>query len=48
LATSGMPILAIALHFGYSDQSHFTRRFRARYGLTPLAYRRRHAGRQLV
>ncbi len=48
LANSGMPILGIALHFGYSDQSHFTRRFRARYGRTPRAYRLRHASRTSV
>lgn len=32
----------IALALGYHDQSHFTRRFRARYDASPLAYRRQH------
>ena len=31
----------IALASGFYDQSHFTKRFRATTGMTPLAYRKR-------
>ncbi len=48
LAVSHLPILDIALRFGYADQSHFTRRFTARYGCTPLTWRRRQAGGGMV
>lgn len=34
-------IVRIAHEQGFSDQSHFTRAFRAAYGCTPLAFRRR-------
>jgi AraC family transcriptional regulator, positive regulator of tynA and feaB len=30
----------IAFSWGFSDQSHFTRRFRAAYGMSPSDYRR--------
>lgn len=33
-------ISEIAFHWGFSDLSHFGRRFKARYGLTPTDYRR--------
>ena len=35
------PIAMIALDCGYSDQSAFTRQFKAAVGLTPQQYRRR-------
>lgn len=38
---SGRPITAIALDAGFSDLSYFNRTFRARFGETPSAYRRR-------
>ena len=40
LHTTDMPVLDIALDCGFSDLSEFTRRFRARFGLPPAAYRR--------
>jgi len=40
LESSSMSVGQIALHLGYSDQSHFTHRFRANTGVTPAAYRR--------
>ena len=39
LCASATPIVAIALRAGFSDQSHFTRLFRQRTGLTPAMYR---------
>lgn len=38
------PLSAIALRAGFADQSHFTRAFKRRIGLTPAQYRRLHAG----
>jgi transcriptional regulator GlxA family with amidase domain len=40
LAESELPIVEIALATGFVDQSHFSRRFRASFGVSPLAYRR--------
>jgi AraC family transcriptional regulator len=37
------PLSAIALRAGYADQSHFTRAFKLRTGLTPAQYRRLHS-----
>jgi AraC-like DNA-binding protein len=37
---SDMPIAEIALATGFTDQSHFSRCFRAFYGIAPLAFRR--------
>lgn len=34
------PVGAVALQVGFASQSYFTRAFRARYGITPLALRR--------
>jgi AraC family transcriptional regulator len=34
------PISSIACQAGFADQSHLTRLFRARFGLTPAGYRR--------
>lgn len=36
---AGMAIIDIASGWGFSDPSHFSRLFRAAYGLTPRAYR---------
>ncbi|MBK4215878.1 helix-turn-helix transcriptional regulator [Paracoccus caeni] len=41
LATSMLPIKAIAADCGFSDQAHLTRMFSATYGETPAAFRRR-------
>jgi AraC family transcriptional regulator, positive regulator of tynA and feaB len=35
-----VPIIEVAARCGFSDPSHFARRFRRRFGLAPLAYRR--------
>jgi AraC-like DNA-binding protein len=40
LTASGQCIAEIALQAGFYDQSHFTRAFKRRFGLTPRAYRR--------
>jgi len=39
LTASGQCIAEIALQAGFYDQSHFTRAFKRRFGLTPRAYR---------
>lgn len=39
LAGGRQPIAEIALECGYFDQAHFTRVFKAAYGVTPGAYR---------
>jgi AraC-like DNA-binding protein len=44
VAKSEEPLSAIALRAGYADQSHFTRAFKRRTGLTPAQYRRLHTG----
>lgn len=41
LAARDLPIAAIAAHWGFTDPSHFTRRFRHAYGVTPREWRRR-------
>jgi AraC family transcriptional regulator len=43
LATSTLPLSAIALDFGFYDQSHFTRIFRQFTGATPGAFRDAHS-----
>lgn len=35
-----VPIGAVALGWGFRDPTHFTRRFKARYGMTPSQWRR--------
>jgi AraC-like DNA-binding protein len=35
-----IPIAAVARGWGFRDPTHFTRRFKARYGMTPSEYRR--------
>ncbi len=42
LIGSEEPLAAIALDAGFADQSHLTRAFKCRTGLTPQAYRRTH------
>lgn len=44
LLETRVPISEIALESGFCDQSAFTAQFRARMGMTPLAYRRRGGG----
>jgi AraC-like DNA-binding protein len=34
------PVMAVAARWGFRDQAHLTRAFRAAYGTTPAAYRR--------
>ena len=40
LLEQGRPIAPAAHESGFSDQSHLTRAFKSRYGLTPAAYRK--------
>jgi len=42
LASTDQPISLIALHAGFADQSHFTRVFRDRFGVTPRRFRAQH------
>jgi AraC family transcriptional regulator len=42
LVRTDEPLAALALEAGFVDQSHFTRAFRGRFGLTPARYRRAH------
>ncbi|MFI6284850.1 helix-turn-helix domain-containing protein [Streptomyces sp. NPDC051018] len=37
---AGLPVAAVAARCGFSSPSHFTRRFRAAYGVTPRDWRR--------
>jgi AraC family transcriptional regulator len=39
LRHSSLPLAAVAARFGFSDQSHMTRTFRAYFGVTPSDYR---------
>jgi AraC family transcriptional regulator len=41
LATSDLPLIEIALAAGFVDQSHLTRTFRCRMGLTPAQFRKK-------
>jgi AraC family transcriptional regulator of arabinose operon len=41
-------IAAIGAAVGYAEHSHFTNRFRARYGFSPVAWRSRHSGETLT
>lgn len=43
LEQSATPIAEVAVSAGFANQSHFTRAFKRATGLTPGAYRRRHA-----
>ncbi len=38
------PLAEVSAEAGFADQSHFTRLFRVRTGLTPARYRRSHRG----
>jgi len=38
LMMAGVPIAHVAADLGFSDQSHFTRHFKAALGVTPAAY----------
>ena len=39
LMTGDLPVSQIALHFGYRDYYHFSRRFKMVFGLSPVNYR---------
>lgn len=41
LGTTGIPLAAIATNCGFTDQSHFTKRFQRITGMTPHHYRER-------
>lgn len=43
LSQSNLSVLEISNELGFADQSHFTRTFKARTLLTPLAYRKKHS-----
>lgn len=43
LSQTVFPIVEIALSTGFADQSHFSRCFRASYGVSPLTFRRSRA-----
>ena len=45
LATTDDKIVEIAVSCGFYDHSHFTRCFRATFGMSPGAYRKRHRNR---
>jgi AraC-like DNA-binding protein len=45
-ALSGEPVRAIAARWGITSPAHFSRLFRARYGLSPSEYRAAGAGRE--
>lgn len=40
LMSEGIPLAEVAVMCGYTDQSHFTRQFKQRFGLTPRQYPR--------
>jgi AraC-like DNA-binding protein len=40
LIAAGLPLADAALQAGFADQSHLTRNFRQRFGVTPATYRR--------
>lgn len=40
LIGAGLPLADAALQAGFADQSHLTRNFRRRYGVTPATYRK--------
>ena len=42
LVTSNMPLAEIALLAGFCDQSHLSRYFRDRFGMTPRSFRRQY------
>jgi AraC-like DNA-binding protein len=41
LASTSIPAAQIAVEAGFADQSHFTRRFKQHYGMTPAHFRKR-------
>ena len=43
LRSTDLPVKAIAASIGFASRSHFSRAFRAAYGLDPRAYRRLHS-----
>ncbi|MCK6488450.1 MAG: helix-turn-helix transcriptional regulator [Planctomycetes bacterium] len=44
LASDARPVAVVAGEFGFASSAHFSRHFRARFGATPHAWRRRAAG----
>jgi AraC-like DNA-binding protein len=42
LVSSDTPLSRLALEAGFVDQSHFTRAFKGRFGITPARYRTAH------
>lgn len=42
LTTTEEPVLEIALQAGYANLSYFNRRFKRRFSMTPLGYRKKH------
>ncbi len=42
LMAKDIPVAAIGAELGYEDQFYFSRRFKQKYGISPLQYRKRH------
>jgi len=48
LSEARLPLVEVGLASGFADQSHFCKRFREAYGVTPGEYRRRTARRRII
>jgi AraC-like DNA-binding protein len=46
LLESGKPVKAVAAEWGFTDTSHFYRRFGETYGCTPVDYRKIKLGKE--
>lgn len=48
LVETELPVEEIAVNIGYENQSYFYRQFKARYGMTPNQYRRKHKDDKII